>query len=109
MVIVMFGPETILFLGSLSNFQCSERIRHVPPRELTISAGGPTDPASLLSTVPKQLVCLVSLSSLKLILFQNGQGQGEGGREGGRVESGGRQLGISQAGFVLPSPSEPLT
>ena len=32
MVIMMFGPETILFLGSLGNFQCSERIRHVPPR-----------------------------------------------------------------------------
>ena len=39
MVIVMFGPETILFLGSLSNFQCSERIRHVPPRGIWSYSG----------------------------------------------------------------------
>ena len=72
---------------------------------LEIRQSQPGGAGAELSTVPKQLVCLVSLSSLKLILFQSGQGQGEGGR----VESGGRQLGISQAGFVLPSPSVPLT
>ena len=45
---------------------------------------------------------------LKINFISERTGTG-GGREGGRVESGGRQLGISQAGFVLPSPSVPLT
>ena len=78
MLSCVLAIKTILFLGSLNNLKCSERIRLVPPGDQTISAGGP----GLPSTVPKQLVCLVSLSSLKLILFQSGQG-GEGGREEG--------------------------
>ena len=91
MVTVMFGPETILFLGSLSNFQCSERIRHVPPRgiwsysahhglgggegslegagwEQICAEGG-------FITVPKQHV-VWSMSSLKFILFERGSNWG---------------------------------
>ena len=85
MLSCVLAIKTILFLGSLNNLKCSERIRHVPPGDQTISAGGALGQRS---TVPKQLVCLVSLSELKINFISERTGTG-GGR---RVGSGGRQL-----------------
>ena len=103
MLSCVLAIKTILFLGSLNNLKCSERIRHVPPGDQTISAGGRR---GCYQRFPSNW-CVWSLSSLKLILFQSGQGQGRG--RGRREEREGRQLGISQARFVLPSPCLPLT
>ena len=75
----------------------------MPPGDQTISAGGALGQRS---TVPKQLVCLVSLSELKINFISERTGTGGGREEGGewRETTGG----ISQARFVLPSPSVPL-
>ena len=101
MLSCVLAIKTILFLGSLNNLKCSERIRLVPPGDQTICAGGCRD---CHQRFPSNW-CVWSLSSLKLILFSERTGTGGGRRE----EREGRQLGISQARFVLPSPSLPLT
>ena len=96
MLSCVLAIKTILFLGSLNNLKCSERIRLVPPGDQTISAGG-----AGAAINGSQATGVFGLSvKLKINFISERTGTG-GGR---RVQSGGRQLGISQARFVLPSP-----
>ena len=73
----------------------------MPPGDQTISAGG----AGAASNGSQATGVFGLTVKLKINFISERTGTG-GGR---RVQSGGRQLGISQARFVLPSPSEPLT
>ena len=77
MLSCVLAIKTILFLGSLNNLKCSERIRLVPPGDQTISAGG-----AGAAINGSQATGVFGLSVKLKINFISERTQGQGREEG---------------------------
>ena len=97
MLSCVLAIKTILFLGSLNNLKCSERIRLVPPGDQTISAGG-----AGAAINGSQATGVFGLS-VKLKINFISERTGGGGREGGGRVAEWRETTRNIPGSLCPS------